>query len=253
MEMSIRRKENNVLVILSPSKTMDMSGAIDLPDYVVEEKTEELLKKLRTFSPEELSKAMKIKGKTLDSVVGIYKNYSQAPCKRALDAYSGFVFREIHLDTEEDKEYAYRHFAVLSALYGLVPADRYIREYRLDMTIKVLEENPYTFWKDHINEALISYMEEIKDAAIINLASTEFSKLLDRKRLPGDIFDIDFKEEKDGKFKSVSAYAKKARGLMSNYIIKNKIERPEDLKGFSLEGYTFNEDLSSEKKFIFTR
>ena len=122
------------------------------------------------------------------------------------------------------------------------------------MAVKVLEdENLYSYWKDEVNSALTNIMKDRGEEILVNLASTEFSKLIDRKSFPCEIIDIDFKEERDGKFKAVSTYAKKARGVMSNYIIKNKISLREDLKKFKGEGYSLNEELSTDKKYIFTR
>ncbi len=245
-----------MIVILSPSKTMDMTNSIDLPQNNLSEKTLLLLEKLKTFSPEDLSKTMKIKGKTLDSVVDIYANFKTSGYKRAIEAYSGAVFKGIEVMefSEEERSFLDKHFIVLSALYGMLPADSFIREYRLDMTVKVFEdENLYTYWKEEVNHTLVKLMEKRGENLLINLASTEFSKLIDRKTFAYEIIDIDFKEERDGKFKSVSTYAKKARGIMSRYIVKNKIAQGEDLKSFKEEGYSFNQELSTDKKYIFTR
>ena len=245
-----------MLVILSPSKTMDMSGALDYMDRHFSEKTQILVERLKTFSPEELSNLMKIKGKTLSSVVDIYENFEVGPYKKAIESYSGFVFKEIKLEDYSPEERAFldSHFVILSALYGAIPSDFFIREYRLDMTMKVLdEENLYTFWKREINKSLENLMKVRKKKTLINLASKEFSRLIDRKTFPYKIIDIDFREDRDGKFKSVSTYAKKARGLMCNYIIKNKIEDFSKIRDFNGEGYLFNRELSSEEKYVFTR
>lgn len=199
---------------------------------------------------------MKIKGKTLESVVDIYTNFDTSGYKKAIEAYTGAVFKGIDVKdySQEERSFLDEHFIVLSALYGVLPADTFIREYRLDMTVKVLEEeNLYTYWKEDVNHTLINLMEKRGETLLINLASTEFSKLIARKTFPYEIIDIDFKEERDGKFKAVSTYAKKARGLMSRYIVKNKISLKEDLKSFKEEGYSFNEELSTDKKYIFTR
>ncbi len=245
-----------MIVILSPSKTMDMTNSIDLFQNNFSEKTMFLLEKLKTFSPEDLSKTMKVKGKTLDSVVGIYSNFDNSGYKKVMEAYSGAVFKRIDVEnySQEERAFLDEHFVVLSALYGVLPADSYIREYRLDMTVKVLEgQNLYTYWKEDVNNTLTDLMKAKGEELLINLASTEFSKLIERKTFPYEIIDVDFREEKDGKFKAVSTYAKKARGLMSRYIVKNKISCKEDLKKFREEGYSFNEKLSTDKKYIFTR
>ncbi len=235
---------------------MNMTGALDLQQSNFSEKTLSLLEKLKTFSPEDLSKTMKIKGKTLKSVVDIYRNFDSSGYKKAIEAYSGAVFKGIEIEgySKGERKFLDNHFIILSALYGVLPADFFIREYRLDMTVKVLEDgNLYSYWKDEVNSTLTDIMKDRGEEILVNLASTEFSKLIDRKSFPCEIIDIDFKEERDGKFKAVSTYAKKARGVMSNYIIKNKISLREDLKKFKGEGYSLNEELSTDKKYIFTR
>lgn len=245
-----------MIVILSPSKTMDMTGSVELPYNNFSEKTMFLLEKLKTFSPEDLSKTMKVKGKTLESVVDIYANFHTSGYKKAIEAYTGAVFKgmEVKGYSQEEKTFLDEHFIVLSALYGVLPADSLIREYRLDMTVKVLEEETlYAYWKEEVNNTLIELMKAKGENLLINLASTEFSKLIDRKTFPYEIIDIDFREERDGKFKAVSTYAKKARGVMGRYIVKNKISQGKDLKEFKEEGYSFNEELSTDKKYIFTR
>lgn len=244
-----------MLIILSPSKTMDMSGAT-YSEEIFSEKTEALIKKIKTFSENELSKTMKIKGKILESTLSSYADFDCAPAKAAIDAYTGFVFKGLELKgySEDERRFLEDHFIILSALYGcLLPADR-IKEYRLDMTMKIYpEENLYSYWKEKINSSLVKVMEAKKETLLINLASNEFSKLIDRKTFPYEIIDIDFKEEKDGKYKSVATYAKKARGLMSNYIVRNQLSDREEIKNFSIDDYSYNKELSTENKYIFTR
>ncbi|GLI57435.1 UPF0246 protein [Propionigenium maris DSM 9537] len=245
-----------MIVILSPSKTMDMTGSVELPHNNFSEKTMFLLEKLKTFSPEDLSKTMKVKGKTLESVVDIYANFHTSGYKKAIEAYTGAVFKGMKVKeySQEERTFLDEHFIVLSALYGVLPADSLVREYRLDMTVKVLEEETlYAYWKEEVNNTLTELMKAKGENLLINLASTEFSKLIDRKTFPYEIIDIDFKEERDGKFKAVSTYAKKARGVMGRYIVKNKISQGKDLKEFKEEGYSFNQELSTDKKYIFTR
>lgn len=240
-----------MLVLLSPSKTMDMSESIR-KELTLSKKTMDILNEIKTFSQEELSKKMKVKGKTLESVVKIYSGYDSAPIKKAIEAYSGFVFKEIDLSNEEKKEFAYNHFMILSALYGGIMADTYIKEYRLDMTIKVLG-NPYKYWEEEVNNTIFKVMKDKGYKIILNLASNEFSKLLDRKSLNYKIIDIEFKENKDGVYKSVSTYAKKARGLMSNFIIDSKTIDIEVIKKFNIDNYALNNILSTEDKLVFTR
>lgn len=244
-----------MIIILSPSKTMDMNGAKLLKNNF-SKKTDSLVKKIKTFSKEELSKTMKIKGKILESTFDIYKDFDNAPSKSAIKAYTGFVFKGLELNdySKDQKSFLDNHFIILSALYGCLLPTTKIKEYRLDMTMRLdSKENPYSYWNEEINSSLVSLMDNNKEDVLVNLASNEFSKIIDRKSFPFEIVDIDFKDQKDGKFKSVATYSKKARGIMSNYIIKNMILDKDDLKSFNEEGYSYNKELSSEKKYIFTR
>ena len=117
------------------------------------------------------------------------------------------------------------------------------------MTMSIIDKGLYNFWKKDINEYISNIL--VNDEILLNLASSEFSKLVDNKKTP--MINIDFKEEKDGIFKSISTYSKKARGKFLNYLIKNQIDKLEDIKKIELDGYSLNEELSDEKNFIFTR
>lgn len=234
---------------------MDMSNAC-FEESFFSDKTNSLIRKLKSFSKAELSTKMKIRGKLLDSVFDIYDNFQNAPVKSAIESYTGFVFKELDLVgyTKEQRIFLENHFIILSALYGCVlPADK-IRAYRLDMTVKVdTKVNLNTFWKAEINTCLKQIMLKNNEDTLINLASNEFSKLIDRKNFSPKIIDIEFKEEASGGFKIVSTYSKKARGMMSDYIIKNKISRVKDIKLFERQEYFFNKFLSTDNKYVFTR
>ena len=138
---------------------------------------------------------------------------------------------------------------ILSALYGVSLAFDLLKKYRLDMTMSIIDKGLYNFWKKDINDYISNILS--KDEVLLNLASGEFSKLIDNKKI--SMINIDFKEEKDGAYKSVSTYSKKARGQFLNYLIKNQIANLEDIKKIKLDGYSLNKDLSDEKNLIFTR
>lgn len=242
-------------IIISPSKTMDFSsntteGSIDN----LKEKTKILVETIQKFSIKGIEKQMKVKGKLLDSTYNSYQNYHASPWKEAIRAYDGAVFKNIKIDEYNKSQLLFleENLILLSALYGDISATTPIKEYRLDMTMKVLEDsNLYNFWKSEVTFNLEKRLE--KDELLINLASGEFSKIIDRKKFNHTIIDIDFKEYRDGKYKAISTYAKKARGLMCHYIIKNEIKDLERIKKFNLEGYSYNKELSKGNKLIFTR
>ena len=233
-------------IIFSPAKSMDFSNSMKDPLKIkFTDKTNLLLKSLKTLSLDEIAKIMKIKGNTLNHVKEIYENFENANTKKAITAYNGVSFKQLDLADYHEEEFAFldNHLLILSALYGVVEPSNLIKEYRLDMNMKLLKDrNLYNFWKNEVNE----YFKN--DEFILNLASKEFSKLIEKPMVT-----IDFKEKKGDLYKSVSAYSKKARGMMLDYIIKNKITSMEKVKKFNLDGYSLNEKLSDKFNLIFTR
>ncbi|WP_028855122.1 YaaA family protein [Psychrilyobacter atlanticus] len=233
-------------IIFSPAKSMDFSNSIKDPLKInFTDKTNFLLENLKTLSLDEITKIMKIKGNTLNHVKEIYKNFENANTKKAITAYNGVSFKQLDLTNYNQEEFVFldTHLIILSALYGVIEPSNLIKEYRLDMNMKLLEDqNLYKFWRKEINE----YFKD--DEFIINLASKEFSKLIEKPMLT-----IDFKERKGELYKSVSAYSKKGRGMMLNYIIKNNVTSIDEIKKFNLDGYSLNDKLSDKFNLIFTR
>ena len=210
-----------------------------------EEKADYIVHEILKLSKEELASVMELKGNLLEEVYQVYKGYNRAHYECAIKSYSGREFKEIDRDNYKTRDWTFlqKHLVILSALYGaLKPLDG-IKPYRLDLRMKVIHNGLYSYWYKDINELL-------KDEdLIINLASSEFSKLV---KLP--MTSIEFKEkQEDGSFKIRGTYAKKARGLMVNYIVKDKITKVNSIKKFNLEGYVYNKDLSEKKNLVFTR
>jgi len=233
-------------IIFSPAKSMDFSNSKNKPLKInFADKTNSLLENLKTLSLDEITKIMKIKGNTLNHVKDIYEKFEGANTKKAITAYNGVSFKQLDLDNynEMDLEFINTHLIILSALYGVIEPSNLIKEYRLDMNMKLLkDQNLYKFWKIEVNE----YFKD--EELILNLASKEFSKLIEKPMIT-----IDFKEKKEDLYKSVSAYSKKGRGMMLNYIIKNKITSIDQIKSFNLDGYSLNNKLSNKFNLIFTR
>jgi cytoplasmic iron level regulating protein YaaA (DUF328/UPF0246 family) len=160
--------------------------------------------------------------------------------------------------THEEHDYAQQHIRILSGLYGLLRPLDLIQPYRLEMGTKLETDkgnNLYEFWGDKITKVLQKDIKSQGDNILINLASNEYFKSVNKKELKKDfeVIDIEFKDFKNGKYKIISFFAKKARGLMSRFIVKNQIEKVEDLKGFDLDGYSFDAQDSSESKLAFKR
>lgn len=235
-------------IIFSPSKGMNyqnikISNTNLSPIFF--NKTNLLINNLQDLDLENLSKKLKIKGSLLEKTYENYQKFFELPEYPSIFLYNGVSFKNLELDEYTYKEFDYmvEHLRIFSALYGILCPNTLIREYRLDMTSKITDESSYNFWKKEINE----YFS--KDETIINLASNEFSKILDRKL--HTILDIEFYQLKESGLTTSSTESKKMRGKFLNYMIKNQISQLELLKEFSQENYTFSEELSSAHKFIF--
>ena len=218
---------------------------------IFSEKTLFLNKKLKNKSLDEIANIMKLKGNLLEKTYENIKNFDKLKSIPAISMYYGVAFKELDLIdySKENLNYLADNVFILSAFYGASSPFDLLKNYRLDMTMNILEGGLYNFWKKDINDYLQSILK--KDEILLNLASGEFSKLIDKKVI--DIISLDFREEKNGIFKSVSSYSKQARGKFLDYIIKNRIEDVEKIKNIEIAGYKFNENLSDERNFIFTR
>ena len=243
-------------LIFSPSKEMREENIFEqkieehtMPRF--EEKTLFLNKKLKNKSLDEIANIMKLKGNLLEKTYENIKNFDKLKSIPAISMYYGVAFKELDLIdySKENLNYLADNVFILSAFYGASSPFDLLKNYRLDMTMNILEGGLYNFWKKDINDYLQSILK--KDEILLNLASGEFSKLIDKKVI--DIISLDFREEKNGIFKSVSSYSKQARGKFLDYIIKNRIEDVEKIKNIEIAGYKFNENLSDERNFIFTR
>lgn len=255
-----------MLLILSPAKSINFSFEYsDIngtePEFIKEASV--LVKELRKFNQEELSDLMKISAKLADLNFERFlkwdKEHNNEYSKPAILAFKGDVY--IGLDAHnlniQQLNFLNNNLRILSGLYGVLRPFDLLREYRLEMGSKL--ENPkgnnlYKFWGDkivnHINNAISASDGE---KVLINLASNEYYKSINQKKLKFPIVTPVFKELKDDKYKVVSLFAKKARGMMTRYIAENKITNVEEIKTFNSANYSFNQDLSSEKEWVFTR
>ena len=233
-------------IIISPSKTQDFSNKVNInstsPIFI--EKANKLVKEINKISVDELSNIMKIKGKLLQKTYDDYKNFESNNDNISIESYSGTVFKEIDLSSYDinDINFMNEKLIILSALYGVLKPSDKIKPYRLDMNMKIIKKSLYSYWSDDISNYFL------EEDTIINLASDEYSKLIN---IP--MINIKFKENKNDKYKTIGTYSKKARGMLVNYIIKNKIDNIEDIKSFDKEGYRYNNDLSDDYNIFFTR
>lgn len=210
---------------------------------------------LQSFSKEEIAEIMKIKGKLLEETFENIRNFDSLKEISAFSLYNGVSFKNLELEKydKSNVEYAENTLLILSAFYGVLHPSDSVKNYRLDMTMKLSSSSLYSFWNREVTDYISCLLKNDSDKTLINLASGEYSKMIERKSFPYKIIDIDFKENKNGKFQSISSFAKQGRGSMLNYLIKNRINDAEKIKEFSELGYSINNELSDKDKFIFTR
>lgn len=254
-----------MLAIISPAKTLDYDSPVpDLPltkpDFLKESKA--LISILRDLSPQEVGSLMGISDKLAALNVARYADWSprftDKNSRAAVLAFMGDVYEGMQASafTADDHDYAQTHLRILSGLYGLLrPLDR-LQPYRLEMGTALANpagRNLYAFWGDTIANALNKALAAQGDDVLVNLASDEYNKAALTPALKARVITPQFREEKDGQFKMVSFYAKRARGLMTAYIVKNRLNEPDALKDFSVDGYGFNKKLSKGDTLVFTR
>lgn len=254
-----------MLVILSPAKTLNFEdkAKFDLKSEIeFSKEADKLAKKLSKLSKKKLQDLMKVNNDIADLNYQRYKEwdfpFDNEKSKQAIYAFTGHVFHGLKINefTKKDIEYTQNHLRILSGLYGVLRPLDMILPYRLEMGTKWQfdgNKNLYDFWDNKINKSLQETIDKQKDKTLVNLASNEYSKVAGLKDLDANIITPVFKDFKNGKYKIISVYAKMARGMMTSFIMKNRIEKAEDLKHFDTEGYFFNDELSSDKEFVFTR
>ena len=171
----------------------------------------------------------------------------------AIHAFNGHVYQKLDASSlsADEIEYANRHLRILSGMYGLLKPTDLIFPHRLEMGTKwpVTKRNLYGYWTKLVTKELNKTMETMGTDTLINLASIEYFKVVDKKSLKGKIINIEFKEKREeGKYATISIFAKQARGSMCRYAFQHKVKHPEELMGFSADGYLFNPRLSDESK-----
>jgi hypothetical protein len=254
-----------MLITLSPSKGQDFETAslskkhskpADLKD------SELLIKELRKINSKQLQELMTVSENIAKLNVDRFKAFAipftTKNAKPALFAFKGDVYGGLELGkfSEDDYAYAQDHLRILSGLYGCLRPLDLIQPYRLEMKTKLKNDrgdNLYQFWGDRITKSLNRALKKQQEPVLVNLASNEYFKSVKPKLLEGRLLNINFKETKDGKTRVVAIFAKRARGMMADYIIRNRIEKPEDIKKFKLGGYKFNKALSDDKQWTFER
>ena len=254
-----------MLIVISPAKTLDYetvpkTKVFTTPDYLG--RSQQLINRLRNFSSLDISDLMKVSAKIADLNFDRYESWKKPftvkNAKQAILAFKGDVYTGLDAESfkADDFKFAQNHLRVLSGLYGLLRPLDLMQPYRLEMGTKLktdIGKNLYEFWGSDITQGLNKQLKKIKSDYLINLASNEYFKSVKAKELNAEIITPAFKEFKNGEYKMIGIYAKKARGMLSRYIIQNKLSDPEDIKSFNEDGYRFNKTLSKGNNFVFTR
>lgn len=236
------------------------SPIVSIPDLL--EKSEQIVSVLKKKSANSLSKIMSISPKLGQLNYERFQEWnldkSTENTKQVILAFKGDVYigMDVQQFSQDDLEYAQEHLRILSGLHGILKPMDLIQAYRLEMGTKLSirgKKNLYEFWGDLITNSLQDSLNQQGDDILINLASDEYFKSINTKKLKARIVTPVFKDFKNGEYKFLSFYGKKARGMMARYIIKNKVNQVDDLKLFEEDGYFYNDNLSNEDDFVFTR
>lgn len=253
-----------MLTLVSPAKTLDYESPLATDTYTqprFTEQSQQLIKTLRELSVQDVAELMKLSDKLASLNVARYQSWQpeHTPdnARPAVLAFKGDVYTGLDAESfsEADFSFAQQHLRILSGLYGVLRPLDLLEPYRLEMGTRLKTasgDNLYQFWGDRITAAL---NEELKTSGdvVVNLASNEYFKAVQPKALNARLITPVFKDFKNGQYKIISFYAKKARGLMSRYIIQNRIDAPEAIKAFDLEGYYFSPEQSKGDTWVFLR
>ena len=174
---------------------------------------------------------MKIKGKLLEETYSNIVNYKSLPEIKAINLYNGVAFKKLELESYNSKELEYLNnsLIILSAMYGALNPFDNIKKYRLDMIMKISENSLYSFWSEKVTAYINELLSQDSEKILLNLASNEYSKIINKKSLNFKMITVDFKEFKNGKYLSVSSFSKQGRGMLLNYLIKIQVTNIEDI------------------------
>ena len=254
-----------MLLVISPAKTLDYetpatTARFTLPDYL--EQSRLLVERARRYSAHDLVELMEVSMAiaelNIERFAAWHTPFTPQNAKQALLTFRGEVYNGLQAWTldEAGLAFAQDHLRILSGLYGLLRPLDLMQPYRLEMGRPIDTErgkNLYAFWGNTLTDGINAQLKAIKSDTLINLASAEYFKAVKPKLIHGTLITPEFKEKKNGEYKMLGVYAKKARGLMSRFVIDNSIIEPQELKRFDVEGYAFNGKLSTDHQWVFTR
>ena len=254
-----------MLIVLSPAKSLDYKTPVSvktstLPEFVAE--SAKLIADLKKLSPQELANLMGLSDQLAALNVGRFRDWSkkftEENSKPAIYAFDGDVYDGFDVKSLNAKslDFAQDHIRILSGLYGALRPLDLMQPYRFEMGTSFQNargKDLYAFWGERVTDSLKKVLDKQKKPFLLNLASEEYFKVLQAEKLECPVISPVFQDGKDGKFKIISFYAKRARGLMARYAVENRITDPADLKGFNLDGYKYIASESKPDKPVFRR
>lgn len=247
-------------ILLSPAKSMDMTNQTKVPlvsSPKFKKEAGELVSKLARMSAKGIGKLMSLSPDLAQLNFDRFQSWNLSPENPSALSFKGEVYRGLKFSefSEEEMLAAQEKLRILSGLYGILKPLDAIMAYRLEMGSKWGPKkscpNLYSFWKQKLTSSFLD--ETGPQEVIVNLASNEYAKVLDWKKIPLKTITPQFKEFKNGQYKTIMMYAKHARGAMARYLVQNDIKQMEELKGYDVDGYSFDERQSSENEWVFVR
>ena len=254
-----------MITIISPAKKLEettqaITNQYTTPEFLDEAK--ELVEELRRLTPQEIEKLMGVNRNIAEINYERFMRWSSktpsANAQQSIFTFNGHVYKRLSAESmdEKDLEFAQQHLRILSGLYGILRPLDLIQPYRLEMGTPLNTgkgKNLYEFWGNKISKIINSKLRNQKNPTLVNLASREYFKAIKPDLIEGNIITPIFKEKRENQYKTITVYAKKARGAMTRFIIRERIRNPEVIKTFEEDGYVYNEELSSEKEWVFIR
>ena len=254
-----------MITIISPAKKLDKKTDREInnpsaPDFLKD--SQQLVEELRNLSPDDLSALMNVSRNiaelNYERFARWHTPFTRENAQPAVFLFNGQVYQGLQAEDLEDDalHFGQEHLRILSGLYGLLRPLDLIQPYRLEMGTKM--SNPrgkdlYSFWGDKLTQNLNEHLQKHDSRVLLNLASNEYYKAVQKDKLEAEVITPVFKEKKGNQYRTVAVYAKKARGLMSRFILRNRIDDPEAIQSFDEEGYVFSPRQSSQKEWVFVR
>ncbi|MDV2439872.1 peroxide stress protein YaaA [Acinetobacter gerneri] len=254
-----------MLALISPAKTLDYQSTLPTDEHTLPrllQQSQQLIDVSRKLSASQIASLMSVSEKIANLNVERFRDWDSdfdlSNARQAIFAFKGDVYTGLdayHLD-EKDFKFAQKHLRMLSGLYGLLRPLDLMMPYRLEMGTRL--ENPrghnlYEFWGDIITNLINEDLEQAGSNVLVNIASDEYYKSVKESKIKAEIIKPVFLDQKNGKYKVISFYAKKARGLMARFIIENQLSSIEDLKSFNTDGYYFDAASSLAGELVFKR